>query len=100
MAVSDWSTTAASNNAAPPNGAPEGMAPSAVNDTIRQVMADVRSFYDVTARSDQATVTLNGSLSTDNTTADEPGFKGLPQNLQNNNYTCVLSDAGKHIITI
>lgn len=43
MGVEAWSTTAASNNASPPNGAPEGMAASAVNDCIRQVMADVRS---------------------------------------------------------
>jgi hypothetical protein len=41
MAVQDYSTTAASNNAAPPNGAPEGMTPGSVNDTIRQIMADV-----------------------------------------------------------
>lgn len=42
-------------------------------------------------------VTFNGALTTDNTTADECGFKGIPQNGQNA-YTCVLSDAGKHII--
>ena len=40
-AVQDWSTTPASNNAAPPNGAPEGMAPGAVNDVMRQMMADI-----------------------------------------------------------
>ena len=45
-------------------------------------------------------LTLNGSLTTDNTTADEAGFKGLPLNQQNGNYTTVLSDAGKHIQTI
>jgi hypothetical protein len=43
MGVEAWSTTAASNNASPPNGAPEGMAASAVNDVMRQIMADVRS---------------------------------------------------------
>lgn len=43
--------------------------------------------------------TCNGSLTTDNTTADEPGFKGMPQQLQNGNYTAVLSDAGKVITT-
>lgn len=42
-------------------------------------------------------VTLNGALTTDNTTADEAGFKGLPQNGQNGNYTLVLTDAGKQI---
>lgn len=46
MPVSSWSTIPGNNNAAPPNGAPEGMAPGNVNDVIRQIMADVRSFYD------------------------------------------------------
>lgn len=41
-------------------------------------------------------LTLNGALTTDNTTADEVGFKGLPQNSQGN-YTLVLSDAGKQL---
>lgn len=44
--VSAWSTTAASNNAASPDGYPEGMAPSAVNNSDRETMAGVRSFYD------------------------------------------------------
>ena len=48
MALKDYSTTPANNNSAPPNGAPEGMAPSAVNDVIRQVMADVRTEYNLT----------------------------------------------------
>src|SRR3990167_15150 len=46
MGVESWSTTAASNNSASPNGAPEGMAPSGVNDTIRQNMASVRTFLE------------------------------------------------------
>ena len=44
MSLKDWSTTAASNNAAPPNGAPEGMTIANVNNTMRQIMADVRTF--------------------------------------------------------
>lgn len=43
--ISSWSTTAASNNAAPPNGAPEGMAPSTVNDIIREAMAAIKKWY-------------------------------------------------------
>src|SRR5262249_3394587 len=35
----NWSETAAANNAAVPNGAPEGWAPSTVNDVQREVMA-------------------------------------------------------------
>jgi hypothetical protein len=43
--VSAWSATAASNNAAVPNGAPEGMAPSGVNDVIRENMAAGARWY-------------------------------------------------------
>jgi hypothetical protein len=39
-AVTAYSTTPSANNSAPPNGAPENMAPSAVNDVMRQMMAD------------------------------------------------------------
>lgn len=45
MAINLWSTTAALNNSAPPAGWPEGMAPSAVNDTARQMMADIATWY-------------------------------------------------------
>lgn len=41
MPVTSYSTTPASNNSAAPNGAPEGMSPGDVNDTIRQIMTDV-----------------------------------------------------------
>ena len=43
--IKNWSSTAGSNNSASPSGAPEGMAPSGVNDTIRQGMASVRDWY-------------------------------------------------------
>lgn len=56
MAVSDWSTTPSSNNAAPPNGWPENQAPSSLNDTGRQMMADIRAFYDNAALLDAANV--------------------------------------------
>ena len=46
MGLSAWSSTPASNNASPPNGWPEGMAPSAINDTGRQMMADLRAWYE------------------------------------------------------
>ena len=45
-AISTWSTTPANNNDTAPNGAPEGMAPSGVNDTIREIMARVREWYE------------------------------------------------------
>ena len=44
--ISEWSTTAASNNSASPDGFPEGMAPSGVNDSAREVMAAVRTWYE------------------------------------------------------
>lgn len=40
-----WSTTPGDNNSAPPNGWPEGMAPSAVNNTARQDRASVAEWY-------------------------------------------------------
>lgn len=43
--LKDWSATAASNNATPPYGWPEGMAPSAVNNTARQDRASVAEWY-------------------------------------------------------
>ena len=43
--ISDFSTTASSNNAASPNGFPEGMAPSGLNDSARELMAAVAKQY-------------------------------------------------------
>ena len=37
-----WSTTAASNNSARPNGGPEGMPPRGVNNSAREMMASIR----------------------------------------------------------
>ena len=45
--IKDWSTTAASNNAAPPNGAPEATTlVSDMNNITREVMAQTRGFYE------------------------------------------------------
>lgn len=44
--ISQYSKTADNNNAASPNGFPENMAPSGVNNSARQVMADVRTWYE------------------------------------------------------
>lgn len=46
MGIEAWSTTAASNNAATPNGWPEGQAPSTVNDCARQMMASIRAWFE------------------------------------------------------
>jgi hypothetical protein len=42
--IQTWSNTASSNNASPPNGFPEGMAPSTVNDAAREVMAAISRY--------------------------------------------------------
>jgi hypothetical protein len=46
MAYTKYSLTPANNNSAPPDGAPEGMLPSAVNDTMRDMMAQIRDCGD------------------------------------------------------
>lgn len=43
MKVGRWSTTAANNNATPPDGWPEGQAPSTVNDCARENMAAIKT---------------------------------------------------------
>ena len=46
MAYTNWNTTAGNNNDAAPDGFPEGMPASAVNDSARQLMADLAAFRD------------------------------------------------------
>jgi len=46
MAYTKYSLTPANNTATPPDGAPEGMLPSAVNDTMRDMMAQIRDVGD------------------------------------------------------
>jgi hypothetical protein len=46
MAYTKYSLTPGNNTAAPPDGAPEGMLPSAVNDTMRDMMAQIRDCGD------------------------------------------------------
>lgn len=45
LSQSTWDETDANNNQASPNGAPEGMAPSGVNDTIRANMGALKRFW-------------------------------------------------------
>ena len=40
--VSTWKSAAAGNNASPPDGAPEGMNPATLNNTLREYMAAVK----------------------------------------------------------
>jgi microcystin-dependent protein len=46
IGASNWSETDASNNTLAPDGAPEGMFPSGVNDTIRAMMGATKRWYD------------------------------------------------------
>lgn len=41
--VGSWSTTPGNNNATPPDGWPEGQAPSTVNDCAREMMAQIKT---------------------------------------------------------
>ncbi|MFA6125538.1 hypothetical protein [Sphingomonas sp.] len=43
--LQSYSTTPASNNSSPPNGWPEGQAPSSVNNCAREMMARMREWY-------------------------------------------------------
>lgn len=43
--LGSWSTTPGSNNATPPDGWPEGQAPSTVNDCAREMMAQIRAAF-------------------------------------------------------
>lgn len=44
--VSAWDPVDNNNNSAPPNGFPENMAPSGLNDACRMMMGALRRFYD------------------------------------------------------
>lgn len=44
MKIGLWSQTPGSNNATPPDGWPEGQAPSTVNDCAREMMASIRTY--------------------------------------------------------
>ena len=44
--IKTWSATASENNSAAPDGWPEGMARSLVNDSAREMMAGIRRFWD------------------------------------------------------
>ena len=55
--ISTWSTTAASNNTASPDGWPESMAAAGVNDSAREMMSALAEWYEDT----QCTITSAGT---------------------------------------
>jgi hypothetical protein len=108
MPVPDYSTTPASNTTISGINIAEGCSPAGINNAIRQLMADVRAFYDappfpsgaaasgantdITALDQDVTVTATGTIA-----ANTLGYRGLPQNAQTSAYVLVLADQGKHI---
>lgn len=75
--TSTWSETAASNNTASPDGAPEGMAASGVNDTIREVMGAIKREWN---RSHATFLSTGGTNSYSISYATSPSayVQGLP----------------------
>src|SRR5688572_18531944 len=61
-----WSTTAVNNNSNAPDGFPEGMAPSGVNNSAREVMASVASLAD--QRAEFINVGISASVGSNNLT--------------------------------
>lgn len=62
MAISGYDTTAANNTLTPPNGAPEGMAPSTVNNIQRQQMANDREQWNTAEWFQYLDGTPNGTV--------------------------------------
>jgi hypothetical protein len=81
MAYTKYSLTPADNNAAAPNGAPEGMLPSGVNDTMRDMMAQIRDVGDGIRGGTYtmtAPVITGGSITGATLGAASPAFTGTP----------------------
>ncbi len=69
--ISTWSTTAGSNNSTSPDGFPENMAPSGVNNSARELMAAIRTQHENAQWIDRADTGLTyASASTFTITAD------------------------------
>jgi hypothetical protein len=81
MAYTKYSLTPADNNAAPPNGAPEGMLPSGVNDTMRDMMSQIRDVGDGIRGGTYtmtAPVITGGSITGATLSSVSPAFTGTP----------------------
>jgi hypothetical protein len=70
--VSSWSATDASNSLTPPDGWPEGMQPSGVNDVGRMMMGAIRRWYNTVTAGIANCLPLSGGTLTGplNSTAD------------------------------
>lgn len=80
MAVSDYSTTPASNTSVGATNIDENCSPGGLNNAIRQIMADVRVMYDnlpdVSAYATKAAATFSGT---------QPIYTGRGAYLHHNN---------------
>ena len=74
MAFTEYSTTPANNNAAPPNGAPEGMAAASVNNTMRQIMADLKGGVPVIVNTKALMSALDDAKLSENTAIQTLGL--------------------------
>ena len=107
MAYTKYSLTPANNTATPPDGAPEGMLPSAVNDTMRDMMAQIRDCGDG-IRDGTYTITAvkitGGSITgiTDLAVADGgTGASSLAAaSIATNGYTTTATAAGTTTLTV
>ena len=75
MEIFDYSVTASNNNATPPNGFPENMAYSDVNDSARELMAVIARFY----RSSLSCVNTTAGTSTQYTLASGQTFSAYAE---------------------
>ena len=92
--TSNWSQTAASNNAASPNGMPEGMAPSGVNDSVREVMSALKIDWCQIHGLDNSGALISSAGGTTtytvtNTTAPASLYTGMIQGFKANS-TCAV----------
>jgi hypothetical protein len=63
--TTDWDETAANNNQTPPAGWPEGQAPSTVNDCAREMMAQIKRWFNrLTGRTDAGALVASAGTST------------------------------------
>ena len=112
--ISEYSSTAADNTDIGGINIAEGMAPSDVNNALREQMAQLKEFLDgssgdtiTTAKIVATTATILSGASVTGTatfnssvilsSGTEAGFKEVPQISKSEDYTLVLTDSGKHI---
>lgn len=72
--VGSWSTTAGNNNSTPPDGWPEGQAPSTVNDCAREMMAQIRTLINDIAFVDLGMTPTRTGATTFTVTGDQTAF--------------------------